>query len=145
MSDFDFAASEQSPPRLLQIRIGQCLPPADYQEKLGPEGWPCDIPSAYFKHEVSEVEAALAGLKGNESGHPVHIEDAKFRAALVHNTVHNEYFKDLFPDHVFPARRFRRELHRGSSVSDSERGLCWGSVSDRLCYLQSEWSSLSLS
>ncbi len=35
MSDFDFAASEQSAPRLLQIRIGQCLPPADYQEKVG--------------------------------------------------------------------------------------------------------------
>eukprot|EP01040_Poterioochromonas_malhamensis_P020233 gene20233-24106_t len=46
----DFAASEQSPPRLLQIRVGRCRPPADYHEKLG-IGWPCDIPSAYFKHE----------------------------------------------------------------------------------------------
>eukprot|EP01040_Poterioochromonas_malhamensis_P008650 gene8650-9361_t len=97
----DFAASEQSPPRLLQIRVGRCLPPAEYQEKLGPEGWPCDIPSAYFKHEVSEVEVTFAGLEGNESGHPSHIENAQYRAAMIHNTLHNEYFKDLFPDHVF--------------------------------------------
>lgn len=95
MSDF----SATVPPTLLQIRVGKCLPPAAYQEKLGSEGWPTDIPSAFYKSNVEQVEATLDGLQGNEIGYPTHIENSVYRAALVHNVLHNAYYKEHLPDH----------------------------------------------
>jgi hypothetical protein len=67
--------------RLLEIRIGK-LPPAElYKERLG--SWPADIPSAYWKDSIEEVEIGPGGLVGKEIGQPSHIQYENDRAVLI--------------------------------------------------------------
>jgi MOSC domain-containing protein YiiM len=84
-------------PRLLQIRIGKLQPAENYKEKLG--AWPEEIPSAYWKENVEEVEIDANGPVGNEIGHPVHIQYAQDRAVLVYNVLTTKLLKEKFPEH----------------------------------------------
>lgn len=95
---------KMSNPTLLEIRMGKVLSPETYKEKL--PLWPETNPSAYWKINVPEIEANLAGLIGNEIGHPVHLEESIYRGALVYNQMNNELFLPFFPDHVISVGDF---------------------------------------
>jgi MOSC domain-containing protein YiiM len=91
-------SSSSSVPTLLEIRVGRLQSPEKYKEKL--PHWPTDIGSAYWKQPVNEVEATLDGLGGNEIGYPTHIEESRYRAAMVYNELNNAFFHEHYPDHV---------------------------------------------
>lgn len=92
--------SESSLPVLKQIRTGKCQAPEVYKQKLGEDGWPTEVPSAYWKEVVEEVVVSSEGLVGNEAGHPSHIAEAQYRAAMIYNQLNNQHFQQFFPSHV---------------------------------------------
>lgn len=81
---------------LLEIRIGQNKPPPFYEDFI--PNWPeKQYTSSYAKEPVELIEVDENGIVGNEVGFPTHIDNYKFRTALVFNELIWEDFERYIP------------------------------------------------